>query len=139
MLSLSLFVIGIASGLSLLVLTKVNAQSTPSNQCHQTLGASIPGGVLNNVDYIKVNGVKISQLEILANNQKSSKALAQEISKVPNVQAKIVRKDFMGANGPIRLLIQSPQVINFELVGQGGVITGLKGWNKRVLAKKCPR
>ena len=72
-------------------------------------------------------------------SKKTSKALAQKVDKIPNIQAKIVRKDFLGANGAVRLLIQSPQSIKVELFGQGGVITGLKGMNKRVLAKKCPR
>ena len=70
-LSLGLLAICLVGGLSSLALSNVQAQATGSDQCYQTLGAPIAGGLLNDVDYIKVNGVKISQVELKSNEQKN--------------------------------------------------------------------
>ena len=111
--------------------TQAQAKSSKAKKCYRVMGGAIRGGILNESDYIVVNGTKVTGMTVEAGDSK--KTLTSALNKIPTIQVKVV-------NGHLKLQSQRP--ISIKTVGYGGAIIGFSSSDnvqRKNLKGSCPK
>ena len=129
-------------------LNETHARSKKGQLCHLIIGETMKGGILNEIDYIRVNKKKITGFELTTFGKRpnlihpSLKKFARYItSKVPNVKASLEPDTgYSKGSTAAKLVLQSPKKIKVKIFGpHASDITGLKNMTTRKRSVKCSK